>query len=227
MEHKHQIETELIRTQTPSSGHREHAASIYMTSSFTFDSAEHARALFAKEVSGSVYTRYANPNVDEFVCKLCALEGAEDGVAVASGMSAVFSALAGLLNSGDHVLAARSVFGSTHQILSQILPRWGIEHSYGEIDRTDEWAGLVRPNTRVCIVETPSNPALDLIDLEWLGKFCNDRDIILIVDNVFATAAAAKTALFWRKHRDAVNDKIYRWAGARHRRRTGWRQSVH
>ena len=181
------IETKLIRTQTRSSPHREHAQSIYMTSSFTFEDAEHARALFANEAEGSIYTRYSNPNVDEFVDKMCELEGAEAGLALASGMSAVFTAFAGLLNQGDHVLAARSVFGSTHQILTRILNRWGISYSYGDLDKPEEWAGLVRPETRLCIVETPSNPALDLIDLDWLGEFCRSREIILVVDNVFAT----------------------------------------
>lgn len=183
----HQIETKLIRTQTERSGHREHASSIYMTSSFCFDSAEQARAMFAKEQDGFIYTRYDNPSVDEFVQKMCHLEGAEDGVPVASGMSAVFTALAGLLDQGDHVLACRSVFGSTHQILTKILPKWGISHSYADIHRPEEWAALVQPNTKMCVVETPSNPALDLIDLEWLGAFCQERGIILLVDNVFAT----------------------------------------
>lgn len=180
-------QTKMIRTSTAASLHREHASSIYMTSSFTFDNAEHARALFAREQEGYIYTRYANPNVSEFVEKMCHLEEAEAGVAVASGMSAVFTALAGLLNSGDHVLASRSLFGSTHQILTNILPRWGISHSYGEISQPEKWAELVQPNTRLCLVETPSNPALDLIDLAWLGAFCRERDIILVVDNVFAT----------------------------------------
>ena len=184
---KMQAETAVIRTQIPASPHREHASAIYMTSSFTFENAEQARALFAKEEKGFIYTRYDNPNVTEFVEKMCLLEEAEAGLALASGMSAVFTALAGLLNQGDHVLASRSVFGSTHQLLTQVLPRWGITHSYAEIARPESWQELVRPNTRLCIVESPSNPALDLIDLAWLGKFCRERDIILVVDNVFAT----------------------------------------
>lgn len=187
MPNKHRLQTHMIRTRTAASAHREHASSIYMTSSFTFEDAEHARALFAREQEGYIYTRYANPNVSEFVEKMCHLEEAQAGVAVASGMSAVFTALAGLLNSGDHVLASRSLFGSTHQILTNILPRWGISHTYGEILQPETWATLVQPNTRLCLVETPSNPALDLIDLAWLGAFCAERDIILVVDNVFAT----------------------------------------
>ena len=195
-QHNPKIETRLVRTQTPRSGHREHAVPLYMTSSFTFENAEQARAMFAKEEAGYIYSRYDNPNVDEFIEKMCYLEGAEAGVAVASGMSAVFTALAGLLQQGDHVLASRSVFGSTHQILTQILPKWGISHSYGDIDKTELWADLVQPNTKMCVVETPSNPALDLIDLEWLGNFCRERGIILLVDNVFATPLL-QTPLKW------------------------------
>ena len=181
------LETAVIRTQTPSSSHREHASSIYMTSSYTFENAEHARALFAKEVDGQIYTRYGNPNTDEFIEKMCILEGAEAGLALASGMSAVFTGMVGLLKSGDHVLACRSVFGSTHQILTQLLPRWGMSHTYVDALQPETWAAAVQPNTRLCIVETPSNPALDLIDLAWLGEFCRERDIVLLVDNVFAT----------------------------------------
>lgn len=181
-------ETRMVRTQTDRSAHREHASSIYMTSSFVFDDAEHARAMFAREVPGSIYTRYSNPNVDEFVEKMCHLEGAEAGVAVSSGMSAVFNSFAGLLNSGDHVLACRSVFGSTHQILTEIFPRWQMSHTYLDVNASPtEWAAAVQPNTRLCIVETPTNPALDIIDLHWLGSFCREHDIILVVDNVFAT----------------------------------------
>ena len=181
------VETALIRTQTPSSQHREHASSIYMSSSYTFENAEQARAMFAKEEAGFIYTRYGNPNVAEFVDKMCILEGAEAGVALASGMSAVFSALAGLLNSGDHVLASRSVFGSTHQLLTKTFPRWNISHSFAPISEPESWESLICPNTRLCIVETPSNPALDLIDLQWLGALCRKHNIILLVDNVFAT----------------------------------------
>jgi len=186
------LETAVIRTQTPSSGHREHASSIYMTSSYTFENAEHARALFSKEVEGQIYTRYGNPNTDEFIEKMCLLEGAEAGLALASGMSAVFTGIMGLLNSGDHVLACRSVFGSTHQVLTQLLPRWGMSHTYVDALQPESWADAVQPNTRLCIVETPSNPALDLIDLAWLGEFCRERDIILLVDNVFATPILQK-----------------------------------
>lgn len=185
-------ETAAIRTKTESSGHREHVSPIYLTSSFTFEDAEHGRALFAREVPGNIYSRFTNPSVDEFVEKVCLLEGADAGVALASGMSAVFTTMAGLLNSGDHVLASRSLFGSTHQILRSIFPRWGIEHSYVDIRTPEIWESAFRPNTRLCIVETPSNPSLDLIDLEWLSARCREHDVVLFVDNVFATPVLQK-----------------------------------
>ena len=187
-----QPETNVIRSQVPATTYREHATSIYMSSSFTFEDAEQARATFANEQEGYIYSRYGNPNISEFIQKMCVLEGTESGLAVASGMSAVFSAVAGLLNSGDHILASRSLFSSTHQLLTRILPRWGISHTYAEIASPEMWPALIQPNTRLCLVETPSNPALDLIDLTRLGELCRARDIILLVDNVFATPILQK-----------------------------------
>ncbi len=181
------FETKAIRTQTPSTDEREHSTPLYMTSSFTFESAEHARALFASEVEGNVYSRYSNPTTDEFISKMCKLEGAETGVATASGMAAVFSSLAGLLKQGDHILASRSLFGSSHQILSQILPKWGITFTYADTGKPDTWKGLIKPNTKMLFLETPSNPGLDLIDLEWAGNLAKVHNLIFAVDNCFAT----------------------------------------
>lgn len=184
---KQQPETEAIRTQTRHTDQREHSTPLFMTSSFVFDSADHARALFANEMEGNVYSRYSNPNVDEFVQKMCQLEEASAGVATASGMSAIFSSLAGLLEQGDHILACRSLFGSSHQILNGILPKWGIDYTYGNIDQPEEWESLIKDNTRVLFLETPSNPGLDLIDLEWAGQLAEAHGLIMIVDNCFAT----------------------------------------
>ncbi len=180
-------ETKSIRTQTERTEQREHSTPLFMTSSFVFDSAEHARALFAREVDGNVYSRYSNPNTNEFVEKMCRLEGAEDGVSTASGMSAIFSSLAALLEQGDHILACRSLFGSSHQILNEILPKWGIDYSYGNIDQPEQWEQYIQENTKVLFLETPSNPGLDLIDLEWAGELAKAHNLILIVDNCFAT----------------------------------------
>ncbi|MCB0492803.1 MAG: aminotransferase class I/II-fold pyridoxal phosphate-dependent enzyme [Cyclobacteriaceae bacterium] len=184
---KDNFETKAIRMQTERSSFGEHSAPIYLTSSFVFDDAEHARALFADEVQGNIYTRYSNPNGNEFIEKLCALEGTEDGIATASGMAAMYCSMAALLKSGDHVLASRSVFGSTHQILNNLFPRFNISHTYADIDKPQTWEAMITPATKMIFVETPSNPALDLIDLEWLGALAKKHNLILNVDNCFAT----------------------------------------
>jgi len=187
MSRKKNFETRAIRTQTSSEEHREHSVPVFMTSSFTFEDAEHARAMFADEIKGNIYSRFSNPNSNELIEKLCLLEGVEDGVATASGMAAMYSSMAALLEQGDHILASRSLFGSTHQVLTQIFPKWGISHSYANIDDPDSWESLIRKETKLIFVETPSNPGLDLVDLEWLGKFAEMHGLILVVDNCFAT----------------------------------------
>lgn len=181
------FETNAIRAQHERSAFREHSVPLYLTSSFVFDDAEQARAMFADEIAGNIYSRYSNPNTDEFIAKLCLMEGTEDGIATASGMAAMYSSMAALLKSGDHVLACRSVFGSTHQILNTLFPRFGISSTYADITDPDSWESKIQPNTRMIFVETPSNPALDIIDLEWLGKLAKKHSVILNVDNCFAT----------------------------------------
>jgi O-succinylhomoserine sulfhydrylase len=185
--HSKHPETAAIRTQVPVSPEREHSVPLFLTSSFVFDSAEQARALFAEEIPGNIYSRYSNPNADEFVRKVCGLEGADDGVATASGMAAVFATLAALLKAGDHIVAGRALFGSTHQILTRLLPRWGIEHSYAELTDRESWKGVFHPNTRLVFVETPSNPGLDLVDLRWLAALAHTNRAPLVVDNCFTT----------------------------------------
>jgi len=181
------FETLAIRTQVPVTEEREHSVPLFLTSSFVFESAEQARALFADEIQGNIYSRYSNPNADEFVQKMCRLEGAEDGIATASGMAAVFATLGALLKSGDHVISGRAIFGSTHQILTRLLPRWGIEHSYAELSDPGSWPGLFRPTTRLVFVETPSNPGLELVDLRWLADLAHEHGVPLVVDNCFTT----------------------------------------
>lgn len=181
------FETNAIRAQSERSDFREHSVPLYLTSSFVFDDAEQARALFADEIPGNIYTRFSNPNNSEFIQKLCLLEGTEDGIATASGMAAMYISMASLLKSGDHVLASRSVFGSTHQILNIIFPRFNISYTYADIDDPTSWESKIQSNTRMIFVETPSNPALDVIDLEWLGKLAEKHKLILNVDNCFAT----------------------------------------
>ncbi len=187
MSKKKNFETDAVRSQKERTGYREHSVPLFLTSSFVFDDAEQARAMFADEIQGNIYSRYSNPNTDEFVEKLCQLEGTEDGIATASGMAAMYCSMAALLKSGDHVLACRSVFGSTHQILNTIFPKFGISHTYAMVDQPETWEGKIQPNTRMIFVETPSNPALDIIDLDWLGKLAARHNLILNVDNCFAT----------------------------------------
>lgn len=190
------FETEAIRTQVERSQEREHSAPLYLTSSFVFNDAEQARALFANEYDGNIYSRFSNPNVDEFTEKLAKLEGCDDGLGTASGMAAVFASLAGLCQSGDHILACRSLFGSSHQILTQILPKWGIEHTYVDILKPETWEAEIRPNTKIIFAETPSNPAIDLIDLEWLGKLAQKHQLLLNIDNCWPTPYLQQPAKF-------------------------------
>lgn len=180
-------ETDPIRAQHQRTDFREHSVPLYLTSSFVFDDAEQARALFADEIPGNIYTRFSNPNTNELIQKLCLMEGTEDGIATASGMAAMYCSMASLLRSGDHVLASRSLFGSTHQILSQLFPRFNISYTYADITDQGSWESKIQPNTKMIFVETPSNPALDIIDLEWLGKLAEKHKLILNVDNCFAT----------------------------------------
>lgn len=180
-------ETKSIRTQSERTVHKEHSVPLYLTSSFMFDNAEHARALFADEVEGNIYSRYSNPNTTELINKMVNLEKAEAGFAFASGMAAVFTGFAALLSSGDHVLASRALFGSSHQILTKILSKWGIEHTYVDTIDQDNWEKELKPNTKMLFIETPSNPGLDIIDLEKAGELCKKHNLIYHVDNCFAT----------------------------------------
>lgn len=181
------FETIAIRTQTERSLHKEHSAPIYLTSSYKFDDAEEMRALFANEKEGNVYSRYANPNTSEFIEKMCLLEGAEDGFATATGMAAIFTTFGAFLKSGDHIVSSRSVFGSTHQLLTNVFSKWGVTFDYADLDKPQDWEGLIKPNTKMIFVETPSNPGIDIIDLEFLGNLAKKHNQLLVVDNCFAT----------------------------------------
>ncbi|MCX2719124.1 trans-sulfuration enzyme family protein [Lentiprolixibacter aurantiacus] len=180
-------ETDAIRIQAERSSFQEHSVPLYLTSSFVFEDAEDMRASFAEEVDRNIYSRYSNPNSTEFIDKVCALEGAEAGVAFASGMSAVFSTFAALLEAGDHIVAARSIFGSTHSLFSGILPKWNIGHDYFRIDELESIDSLITSKTRVIYAETPTNPAVDVLDLEKLGNIANKHGLLLIIDNCFAS----------------------------------------
>lgn len=181
------FETNAIRTQVERTEFLEHSVPLYLTSSFVFEDAEDMRASFAEEKVRNIYSRFSNPNTSEFIEKVCLMEGAEDGFAFATGMAAVFSTFAALLKSGDHILSARSVFGSTHTIFTKIFPKWNIQTTYADVNNPAEWESLIQPNTKVIYAETPTNPAVDIIDLEWLGALAKKHNLLLIIDNCFAT----------------------------------------
>ena len=186
MENQH-FETLAIRTQSAQTHQKEHSVPLYLTSSFTFDTAEQGAALFSGDVEGNLYSRFSNPNCDEFINKLNLLEGTEAGVATATGMAAIFVTFASLLKTGDHIVSSSAVFGNSLHILKSILPNYGIEHSLTEVDNNESWAAAIQPNTKMLFVETPSNPTLMLADLTYLQNLCAAKDIIFVVDNCFAT----------------------------------------
>lgn len=180
-------ETLAIRLQNERTQENEHSVPLYLTSSFVFDDAEHMRAAFSDEVEANIYSRYSNPNVDELLAKVAALEGGEAAWATATGMAAVFTTFAALLKSGDHIVSSRSVFGSTHQLFLNILPKWGITTTYVDADDYKGYLNAIQENTKILYLETPSNPALEIIDLEKIGKVVAEKGIKLVVDNCFAT----------------------------------------
>lgn len=190
------FETEAIRTQLERSQHSEHSVPLFLTSSFVFEDAEDMRASFAEEKEGNVYSRFTNPNTSEFVEKICKMEGAEDGYAFATGMAAVFGTFAALLNSGDHILSARAVFGSTHGLFTKFLPKWNIKTTYFDVEDLDRFEELITPNTKVIYAESPTNPGLQVLDLERLGKLAKKHNLVLIIDNCFATPYLQKPIEF-------------------------------
>jgi O-succinylhomoserine sulfhydrylase len=180
--------TTAIRTQTERTNEMEHSSPLFLTSSFVFDNAEEMRAAFADETDDNIYSRFSNPSVKEFVDRVCALEGAEAGHATASGMSAVFATFMAFLKQGDHLLSCNAIFGSTHTVITKYLSRYGIEYTYVPTSATaEEWESAVRPNTKMIYLETPTNPGLDIVDLELVAKIAKDHNLIFNVDNCFAT----------------------------------------
>lgn len=184
--------TQAVRIQTSRTNEMEHSTPLFLTSSFCFENAEEMRAAFAEESDGNIYSRFSNPTVQEFTDKICALEGAEAGFSTSSGMSAIFGTFMAFLSAGDHLLSCSSVFGSTHTIITKYLHRWKIEYSYADIKKPEEWEALIKPNTKMIYVETPTNPGLDIVDMEWLGALAKKHNVMLVVDNCFATPVLQK-----------------------------------
>ncbi|MCU7550790.1 aminotransferase class I/II-fold pyridoxal phosphate-dependent enzyme [Chitinophagaceae bacterium LB-8] len=180
--------TKAIRTQIERTEQMEHSSPMFLTSSFVYEDAEHMRAAFADEIDANIYTRFSNPTVQEFIDKICILEGAESGFATASGMSAIFASFMALMKQGDHLLVCRSIFGSTHTVITKFLPKYGIDYTYVDANaKPEEWEAAIRPNTKMIFLETPTNPALDVIDLELIGQLGKKHNLIVNVDNCFAT----------------------------------------
>jgi O-succinylhomoserine sulfhydrylase len=179
--------TKVIRTRTERTNEMEHSSPLFLTSSFTFDDAESMRAAFADETDDNIYSRFSNPTVKEFTDRVCALEGAEAAYATASGMSAIFASFMTFLKQGDHLLSCSAVFGSTHTIIKKYLPNYGIETSYVSAGDPASWEAAIRPNTKMIYLETPTNPGLDIIDLAFVGELAKKHQLILNVDNCFAT----------------------------------------
>ena len=190
-------ETIAIRTQTERTGEKEHSTPLFLTSSFVYDSAEDMAAAFSDDtLDVNIYSRFSNPTVDEFIKKVCLLEGAEDGIATGTGMASVFSTFMTFLSAGDHIVSASAVFGSTHTILTKYMPKWGIEFSYFNMNEPQSIEALIKSNTKMLYVETPSNPGLEIIDLKYVADICKKHNILFVVDNCFATPAVQQPLSF-------------------------------
>lgn len=181
------FETQAIRTQIERSQFLEHSSPVYLSSSFVFEDAEDMRASFTEEIDRNIYSRFSNPNTTEFVEKVCQMEGAEEGYAFATGMAAIYSTFAALLNSGDHIVSSRSVFGSTHTLFTKYFPKWNIQTSYFNVDELDSIESLINKDTKILFAESPTNPAVDILDLQYLGEIARKHNLLLIIDNCFAT----------------------------------------
>src|SRR5579862_549157 len=179
--------TKAIRIRTEQTNEMEHSSPVFLTSSFTFDHAEEMRAAFADETEDNIYSRFSNPTTQEFIDRMCALEGAEAGFATASGMSAVFASFMTFLKQGDHIISCNAIFGSTHTIITKYLPKYGIEYTYVDVGDLQAWEKAIRPNTKMFYLETPTNPGLEIIDLDYAGKLAKKYNLILNVDNCFAS----------------------------------------
>ncbi len=180
-------ETLAIRTHILRTNQKEHSNPLFLTSSFTFDTAEEMAAVFADEIPGNIYSRYSNPNVQELIDKVCLLENAESGWATSSGMAAVFTTFGALLKSGDHIVSSRSVFGSTHRLFTEVFPKWDVSTTYVDALDYEGYKNAIQPNTKILYLETPSNPALEIIDIKTVAKICKKAKILFAVDNCFAT----------------------------------------
>jgi O-succinylhomoserine sulfhydrylase len=187
MTEEYDLQTLAVRSGTVRSQFAEHSEAMYLTSSFVFSSAAEAAARFSGEMPGPIYARFTNPTVSMLETRLAALEGAERCVAFASGMAAILATVMGLMKSGEHIVASQSIFGSTVQLFSTLLARFGIETTYVSPTDPAQWQAAVRPQTRLFFVESPSNPLTELSDLRALAEIAHAHGAWLAVDNCFCT----------------------------------------
>lgn len=183
------FDTQAIREGYRTTQEQEHAEAIFVTSSFVFDSAEQAERRFAKEEPGNIYARFTNPTVDAFEKRLAALEGGEACCATSSGMAAIFASIMSLLASGDHLVASRNLFGTSIVLLNSIINKFGIEVSFVDIEDLDAWRSAIQPNTKLLLLETPSNPLGEVVDIRALSQIAKDADALLAVDNAILSPA--------------------------------------
>ena len=189
------FDTQAIRAGSLQSEFGENSEAIFLTSSYVFDSSAQAAARFAGNEPGNIYSRFTNPTVTMFQDRLAALEGSEACVATSSGMSAILATIMGLCSAGEHIVASRSIFGTTVQLFSNILKRWGLEVTFVSLTNLNEWEDAIQKNTKLFFVETPSNPLTEVADIQALSKIAHQKDIKLIVDNCFCSPALQKPLL--------------------------------
>ncbi len=189
------FDTQAIRAGSLQSEFGENSEAIFLTSSYMFDSSAQAAARFAGNEPGNIYSRFTNPTVTMFQDRLAALEGSEACVATSSGMSAILATIMGLCSAGEHIVASRSIFGTTVQLFSNILKRWGLEVTFVSLTNLNEWENAIQKNTKLFFVETPSNPLTEVADIQGLSKIAHQKDIKLIVDNCFCSPALQKPLL--------------------------------
>lgn len=189
-------ETIAIRTQTERSQFLEHSTPLYLTSSFVFEDSEDMRSSFSEEKDRNIYSRFSNPNTSELVEKIVKLERAEDGLAFATGMAAVYNVLAALLNAGDHIVSASSIFGSTHTLFTKYFPKWNITTTYFNCNEPETIESKINANTKILFAETPTNPGVEILDLDFLGNLAKKHNLILVIDNTFATPIIQKPITF-------------------------------
>ena len=189
MEESFDFDTLAVRAGTHRTPEGEHSEALFLTSSFVFPDAATAAERFSGRSAGNVYSRFTNPTVDAFAERLAALEGAEAGIATASGMAAILTLCLGVLKAGDHVVASRSLFGSTVQFFNNILSRFGVSTTWVDLSDSAQWEAACTANTRMFFVETPSNPLTEVGDIRALSAIARSRGILLVVDNCFCTPA--------------------------------------